>query len=97
MKLTEEQINDIYERIDTTQNDDWLMDLAKAIIEAHEKSKWVELDKEDESTYPPEKTEIIVWDGESVKNDVFDRGLFAREWATIPYSKVTHWQPLPKF
>ena len=97
--ITEEQINEIYERTDTNWNDNWLVDFAKELIKAHEDSKWVKFDSEDETTYPPVGiTDLIVATeccgtfGETV---IFT-GCEFYDGYSKEVRNVTHWQRLPK-
>jgi hypothetical protein len=73
-----------------------MADMRKA-LEAYEANKWVRFDADNESTYPPFDTRVLV----KLKGDFDVRIDFMthnKEWYNaIRLRYVTHWQHLPTF
>ena len=68
-------------------------------IEGYERSEWTEFDPSDESTYPPNKTHVLVYGlSDNMKDDEKLCGLDVDFWLDdhfVCYRNITHWRPLP--
>ena len=68
-------------------------------IEGYERVQWTEFDPSDESTYPPNKTHVLVYGlSDNMRDDEKLCGLDVDFWLDdhfVCYRNITHWRPLP--